>query len=75
MSLLRRSSRTVPGPSGPHPFVEPEDVRSYLALSATQPGAQMTSSFAVAGASVRPTHCALAGCGKSREDPIHRPRD
>ena len=74
MSVLRRSSRTDSGPSGSHRFVEPEDVRSYLALSATQQGSQMTVPFAMAGASVRPAHCALAGCGKSREDAIHRPK-
>jgi hypothetical protein len=64
------------GPSGPHPFVRPDDSRLGLALSAAgTPGLQMGSRLALADASVRApeARCALGGCGKLREDPIHRP--
>jgi hypothetical protein len=60
------------GASAPHAFVEPEDPRSGLAAGAVQGGLQMASPLAVAGASLRVARCALGGCGKPRQDPIHR---
>jgi hypothetical protein len=71
----RRSSNSGPGPSGPHRFVEPSDARSALALGAVQRGLQMASPLAVADASLRVSRCALSGCGKTRDDPIHSPSE
>ena len=76
MSPLRlRSKERSSGPSGPHRFVEPADPRSGLALGATQASLQIGPALAITDASLRVKRCALAGCGKPREDPIHEPGD
>jgi hypothetical protein len=76
VSLFRhRNKGRTTGPSGPHRFVGPSDVRSALALAAMQPNAQMGPALAVTDASLRDARCRMAGCGKSREDPIHQPSD
>jgi hypothetical protein len=71
----RRSPKISPYPSGRHDFVEGEDVRSALSLTSTLGGYQAVSAAAVANASLRESRCALSGCGKPREDPIHWPSD
>ncbi len=75
--LGRRRLRTQVNTSGPHPFVEPPDSRLGLAIGAGQSASQLQSaaSALVAGATVRPARCALPGCGKLRDDPIHWPAD
>ena len=76
MSVFRyRNKRRTSGPSGPHRFVDPADVRSGLALAAMQPNAQMGPALAVTEASLRGARCAMAGCGRPRQDPIHEPSD
>jgi hypothetical protein len=75
MFLLRRSPRKRLSPHVAHRFIEPEETRSGLAVSAVQPDFQMVSQMAVANSSLRAAHCGLAGCGKPREDPIHWPAD
>jgi hypothetical protein len=52
-----------------------EDTRSALALGGLQKGLQQATPIAVADASLRDAHCAVPGCGKSREDPIHSPAE
>ena len=71
MSLFGRRKGRPAGPSGPHRFVEPDDARAGLALGALQPNLQLGPALAVAEASVREARCAMQGCGKVREDPIH----
>lgn len=73
MPHLRRPSTTRSNPTETHEFVESEDSRSGLAVSAVQGDFQMVSPGAVAAATMRPARCALPGCGKPREDPIHWP--
>ncbi len=73
MFRLRRPSRKGLSSSGPHGFSEPADARSALALGSVQGGLQMASPLALADASLRESLCALSGCGKPREDPIHWP--
>jgi hypothetical protein len=75
MFRLRRPSKKGQTSSGPHGFIEPRDARSALALGSVQGGLQMASSLAVADASLCESHCALSGCGKPREDPIHWPSE
>ena len=76
MSVFRRRDKQpTSGPSGPHRFVDPADVRSALALAALQPNAQMCPALAVTDASVRGARCAMAGCGKPRQDLIHEPSE
>jgi hypothetical protein len=70
---FRRSPKSHPSASGPHRFVEPGDSRSALALGTFREDVPMAAHFAVAAATMRIAHCALAGCGKPREDPIHWP--
>ncbi len=71
MSMFGRRKARSPGPSGPHRFVEPDDTRTGLALGALQPNLQLGPALAVTDASLREARCAMPGCGKVREDPIH----
>ena len=73
MVRLRRFFNNGPSPSGPHGFIERRDGRSALALGAANADLQMAAPLAVADASLRAAHCALSGCGRPREDPIHSP--
>jgi hypothetical protein len=78
--MTRSGGRTerLGGTSGPHRFVEPEDSRLGLAMSAARaPGSSFSSSVAMTDASVRArgARCAMPGCGKTRDDPIHLPPD
>jgi len=78
MSGSGRTTARLGGTSGPHRFVEPEDNRLGLAMSSARaPGTGMASSLAMTDASVRAggARCAMPGCGKAREDPIHLPPD
>ena len=78
MARSGRTTERLGGTSGPHRFVEPEDNRLGLAMSAVRaPGTGMAQSLAVTDASVRAqgARCAMSGCGKAREDPIHLPAD
>ena len=72
---LRRSPKVRASASGPHDFVSPTDARSGLALGSFREDVPMAAAFAVAAASLRTAHCALPGCGKPREDPIHWPSE
>jgi hypothetical protein len=63
----RRDKQPTSGPSGPHRFVDPADVRSGLALAAMLPNAEMGPALAVTEASLR--------CGRPRPDPIHEPSE
>lgn len=72
MSPFRhRNRQRTSGPSWPHRFVDAADVRSGLALAALQPNAQMGPALALTEASLRGARCALAGCGKPRQEPVH----
>ena len=59
------------GPSRKHRFVVPSDPRSGLAVAGIQAGLQQASALAVTDASLRVARCAMKGCGKNRQDPIH----
>jgi hypothetical protein len=72
---FRRSPKGRPSASGPHDFAPPTDARSGLALGSFREDVPMAAAFAVAAASLRTAHCALPGCGKPREDPIHWPSE
>jgi hypothetical protein len=72
---LRRSPKVRASASGPHDFVSPKDSRSGLAAGSVQGGNQMAAALAVASAGIRTVYCALPGCGKPREDPIHWPSE
>jgi hypothetical protein len=75
MSVSGRSKERPAGPSGPHRFVGPDDNRLGLALSSVHtPSLHMGPAFAITDATLRlqAGPCAVAGCGKPREDEIHR---
>ena len=61
--------------SGPHEFVEPEDPRLGISLGTGQQSGRSSSvgMAILAEASTRAPRCALPGCGKERQDPIHWP--
>lgn len=71
MKGLRRDKARTAVTSGPHPFVPPDDSRLGLAMAASQPELQMGPGLAVANASLRGGRCAMAGCGRGRDDAIH----
>ena len=75
MARFRRAPQEQPSPSAAHAFVEPADTRSGLALGSVQPGLQMAAPVTVADASLRAARCALAGCGRDRDDPVHAPSE
>ena len=75
MVRFGRVPHEQPSPSALHTFVEPADARSGLALGSVQPGLQMASPVTVADASLRAARCALSGCGKDRDDPVHAPSE
>jgi hypothetical protein len=70
LRIHRRPSLPL-GASGPHAFVEPDDVRSALALGGNVVDLQVAPTLAVAEATARPVRCAMPGCGRPRADPIH----
>lgn len=63
--------------SGPHGFVEPPDPRFGIALGAGQASGRSSvlGMGILTGFSVQPARCALPGCGKERQDPVHWPED
>jgi hypothetical protein len=66
--------------SGPHAFVRPPDPRMGMALGAGhthQMGGSsgMLPSLLIAEATLRTERCAVPGCGKDRDDPIHWPAE
>lgn len=72
----RRSKPTGDDPARAHSFRETDDA-GIGAISAGGPfrtGSTVTS-LAMTTAVLRGTRCALSGCGKPREDPIHAPED
>jgi hypothetical protein len=75
MVRFRHAATHHPSPSAQHRFVEPGDSRSALALGSLQPGLQVATPLAVADASMRLAHCAVPGCGKERDNPIHAPSE
>jgi hypothetical protein len=60
-------------PHQPHTFVRPEEARSGDALfGVAKPKAGMLlGQIAVTGSTLRAMHCALQGCRKGKDDPIH----
>ena len=78
MPAATRTTERLGGTSGPHRFVEPEDNRLGLAMSAARaPGSGWGRSVAMTDATVRArdARCAMPGCGRPREDPLHIPPD
>jgi hypothetical protein len=78
MARSNRGREHLGGASGPHRFIEPEDTRLGLAMSAVRaPGTGMAGSIAMTDASVRANdaRCAMPGCGKARGNAIHLPPD
>ena len=71
MSRFGRSDEGAVGPSAMHRFVEPDENRMGLAMSAGKPDLQMAPALALADASLRERRCAMKGCGKPRQDAIH----
>lgn len=59
-------------PARPHAFSETNDpgVGAFASGGATASGSQVTM-IATTTSSLRATRCALEGCGRPRQDPIH----
>jgi hypothetical protein len=68
--MFRRKPNALQSASMTHRFVHRDDNRSALALTAsTMPQVATT---AVADASLREYPCAVPGCSKPKDDPIHQ---
>jgi hypothetical protein len=68
-------SRKVVDPHQPHHFREPD--RRDTAAGAASPLLNQgpTALYAVTNASMRVARCAVPGCDKEREAPIHEPQE
>jgi len=72
--ISRRQPPTRPTASEPHAFVDPPDPRLGLALGGSARGGSvmgMAGPAAITLYSLELDRCALPGCGKSHDDPIH----
>jgi hypothetical protein len=67
----RRKQDRLVGPTTQHGFVEPQDPRGGLAVAGVSPMLLQGPSLAMTEASVRPARCAMRGCSRLRDDPIH----
>jgi hypothetical protein len=69
--MLGRKSKPRPNASERHRFVEPEDSRVALSMTAVNPDYAQVASITVATATLREYPCALPGCSRPKDDPIH----
>jgi hypothetical protein len=75
MFRLRRKPRQQSA-TGQHRFVPAPDSRLGLAVGSEARGVDPGAAWiAVTNATQREQRCALPGCGKDRENPIHWPAD
>jgi hypothetical protein len=70
----RKTDKSL-GPSANHRFIEPSDPRWGLAAAGVHDGLQQAPALALTDASLRVPRCAMAGCGKTRNDAIHEPAE
>ena len=70
---FHRTKRARVDPRQHHKFEEPSDVG--LAAAGILRGVNSPQDVAVTAAFQRPKPCAVPGCGKFHEDPIHTPAD
>ena len=68
-----RTKRERIDPHHHHGFEEPSDVG--LAAAGILRGVNSPQDIAVTAAFQRPKRCAVPGCGKYHDDPIHTPAD
>lgn len=68
--------RQDPDPKRDHPYQETNDagLAAYASGGSSYSGSWVNM-FAVTTGFLRATRCAVPGCGKPRQDPIHAPRD
>ncbi len=69
--MFRRRSRPVATASMKHRFVDREDNRIALSLTAANPDYSQVASIAMTESTLREYPCRLPGCGKPKDDPIH----
>jgi hypothetical protein len=73
---FHRTKRERIDPHLHHRFVEPSDAgMSAAASGSTARGINSPNFIGVTAAFQRPTRCAVSGCGKFHQDPIHMPAD
>jgi hypothetical protein len=73
---FHRTKRARIDPHQHHPFEEPNDMGMAAAASgSTGRGINMPNVIGVTAAFQRPARCAVPGCGKAHDDPIHVPAD
>lgn len=76
MSIRRPGSGSGKGTSrGFHPFKETNDPGLMAAASGGVSRAISVNEVAVTTGFLRSTRCAVPGCGRPREDPVHFPAD
>jgi hypothetical protein len=73
---FHRTKRERIDPHQHHRFEEPSDAGMSAAISGGMVGGMNSpADIGVTAAFQRPKRCAVPGCGKFHEDPIHTPAD
>ena len=73
---FRRTQHERIDPHQHHAFEEPNDFGMSAAASGSgKGGVNIANVIGVTAASERQTRCAVPGCGKFHDDPIHVPAD
>ena len=72
---FRRTKRERIDPHQHHAFSEPDDTAIVVASGGGAFGVNSANVVGVTAASQRQIRCAVPGCGKFHEDPIHTPAD
>jgi hypothetical protein len=67
----RRKQDRSAGPTSQHPFVQPTDPRGGLAVAGVSSMLVQGPALAMTDATVRRARCAMRGCDRLRDDPIH----
>ena len=70
--MFRRKSKPVARASMKHKFVDREDNRIALSLTATNPDFSQVASITMTASTLREYPCQLPGCAKPKDDPIHQ---
>lgn len=70
-----RTKRARIDPHQHHAFLEPSDTAIAVSSGGGPFGVNSANVIGVTAASQRRTRCALPGCGKFHDDPIHTPAD
>jgi hypothetical protein len=73
--MTKRSTQPAPNPRSAHPFQRPDDPGMSAMASGSGFTASHVRNFPTTTMFLRSTRCAVSGCGKPADDPIHWPAE